>query len=163
MAILKYTLTLVHQELNHRALQGTLRKLESRLRNMGYSVGAASLFVAPPPYPGETDPSVTVQEPASSPAPEADVAQAEPDAEQEGPPEALEQEADEDESVGSETEDEDVEEEQAVELKIRFGSTAASRLSDELNLTVGDFSVFSPGGVKGFTVGDVREIAAAKG
>jgi len=47
-------------------------------------------------------------------------------------------------------------------LSVDFASSSASELADELDLTDTDFAPWKPSGKTGFTVGDVRVIAAAK-
>ena len=139
MATLRYSLTLVHQEANTRALQSTLQKLESRLRNMGYRVTASRLseVVMPSPYP------------ESSPA-----AEDEADAVDEVEVDETEEGVEAVEPDGASAEDDEVGEEE-----IAFGSPAARELADELGVLDSAFEGHTASGRKGFTVGDVRKVA----
>ncbi len=85
--------------------------------------------------------------------------------EEDAAPEAQEEIVDEGVATEPETESgEDAAEKagQAAVLDVAFGSVVAAKLADELDLTKDDFERKRKSGVKGFTVGDVRKIAAAK-
>lgn len=71
-------------------------------------------------------------------------------------------EADEAEAVDEQGPADQAEEMQAAVLDVAFGSVAAARLADELNLTTADFKDWAASGVKGFTVFDVRNVAVTK-
>ena len=79
-----------------------------------------------------------------------------------------EPEASVDEGAQSDTEDEGGEagaatqDGQAAVLDVSFGSVAAAKLADELDLVKDDFRWKRKSGKRGFTVGDVRAIAAAR-
>lgn len=66
---------------------------------------------------------------------------------------------DSEEGEGDEEEAEEEGQAQAAVLDVVFGSVAAAQLADQLNLVTADFAGHSPSGKRGFTAGDVREIA----